>query len=155
MVDHSMCLTPIHRHAALKIYLNGNLLNLSERKYTDQSSEVHFHPTVKVNPNDLPGIPFGDMVHIHKDNLTIRDFLNTLDLDNYTLKTLQNDKYLKVYVNGEVHAEGLDYIMHDKDRILVTNTGQDKYDEIAKQIESVTSYAIMGKEKNPSLFGGC
>ncbi|GEM_PF-1353506 len=45
--------------------------------------------------------------------------------------------------------------MHDKDRILVTNTGQDKYDEIAKQIESVTSYAIMGKEKNPSLFGGC
>ena len=60
-----------------------------------------------------------------------------------------------MYVNGEVHAEGLAYIMHDKDRILVSDTGQDKYGEIAKQIESVTSYAIMGKEKNPSLFGGC
>lgn len=155
MVDHSMCLTPIHTHADLKIYLNGNLLNLTERKYMDQSREVHFHPTVKVYPNDIPGIPFGDMVHIHKENVTVGDFLNTLDLDNATLNVLQDNKYLKVYVNSKVHPAGLDYIMHDKDRILVTNTASGNSDEIAKQAESVTSYAVIGKEKNPSLFGWC
>jgi len=85
-----LCAQLQYTHADLYIYLNGNLLNLTERKYMDQSPEVHFHPTVKVNPNDIPRIPFGDMVHIHKDNLTIRDFLNTLDLNNHTLKILQN-----------------------------------------------------------------
>jgi peroxiredoxin len=155
MVDHSMCFTPIHRHADLKIYLNGNLLNLSERKYMDQSSEVHFHPTVKVKPNDIPGIPFGDMVHIHKDNVTIGDFLNTLDLDNVTIKALHDIKTSKVYVNSNALPKGLDYIMHDKDRILVSNTPSGNPDEIAKQMQFVTSYGIIGEEKNPSLFGGC
>ncbi|MGI0011717.1 MAG: peroxiredoxin family protein, partial [Nitrosopumilaceae archaeon] len=53
-VDHSMCLTPIHNRADFKIYLNGDSLNLAQRKYMDQSMDIHFHPTVKVNPDDVP-----------------------------------------------------------------------------------------------------
>ncbi len=158
MNDHSMCSTPIHNHADLKVYLNGVPLNLAQRKYMDQSADVHFHPTVKIHPNDIPGVPFADMVHIHKENITIGDFLNTLDLDANTTKILNDDKQiLKVYVNGVLDKKGLDYIMKDKDRILVsydTNKGENKND-IAKQIESVTSYATIGKDKNPSFFGGC
>lgn len=154
MVDHSMCLTPIHNHADFKVYLNGNPLDLSQRKYMDQDRDVHFHPTVKVNPDDIPGIPFADMVHIHKENLTVRDFLNTLDFDTDTLKMLNDEQKLKVYANGELRQEGLDYVMHDKDRILVSY-GSETESQIAKQIESVTNYATMGRDKNPSLFGGC
>ncbi|MGI0044883.1 MAG: peroxiredoxin family protein, partial [Nitrososphaeraceae archaeon] len=79
MVDHSMCITSIHKHADFKLYLGANQLNLSQRKFMDQSTDVHFHPTVKINPRDIPGIPVGDIVHIHKQNVTIKDFLNTLD----------------------------------------------------------------------------
>lgn len=160
MIDHSMCLTPIHKHADFKVYLNGNPLNLTQRKYMDQSSDVHFHPTVKVNPDDVPGIPFADMVHMHKENMTISDLLNTLDFDNATSKMLSgNSGMLMAYANGELKPEGLDYVMQDKDRILVSyyddTSGIIKDDEIAKQIDSVTNYAIMGKDKNLSLFGGC
>lgn len=160
MVDHSMCLTPIHNHADFKVYLNGNPLNLTQRNYMDQSSDVHFHPTVKVNPDDVPGIPFADMVHMHKENITISDLLDTLDFDDATSKMLSgNSGMLMVYANGELKPEGLDYVMQDKDRILVSyyddTSGIIKDEEIAKQIESVTNYAIMGKDKNPSLFGGC
>lgn len=154
MQDHSMCLTPIHEHADFKVYLNGNPLNLAERKYMDQDRVVHFHTTVKVNPDDVPGIPFADMVHIHDENITINDFLNTLELGNDTFKMLADKQLTKVYVNGDLRPEGLDYVMQDKDRILVTS-GNVNESEIAKEIESVTDYATMGKDKNPSLFGGC
>ncbi|MGI0015300.1 MAG: hypothetical protein ACREBU_17935, partial [Nitrososphaera sp.] len=100
-------------------------------------------------------------VHIHKENVTISDFLNTLDLGNDTLKMLEDKQLTKVYVNGNLQPGGLDYIMHDKDRILVSsydssNSGNNVAEnEIAKQIESVSNYATMGKDKNPSVFGGC
>ena len=153
--DHSMCLTPIHGHADFKIYLDGNFVNLTQRKYMDQSAEVHFHPTVKVNPNDIPGIPFGDIVHIHQNNISIGYFLNTLDFDSAILNNLQDKNSLKVYIDGKINPADLNYFMQDKDRILVTNEASENAGEIAKQIESVTSYAVIGKEKNPSLFGGC
>lgn len=157
--DHSMCLTPMHKHADFKVYLDGLPLDLAQRKYMDQASDVHFHPTVKVNPDDIPGVPFADIVHIHRENVTVLEFLTTLDLDNdATSKILVTDQKLKVYVNGDLRSEGLNYLMQDKDRILLSfnevndNTTQD---EISRQINSVTEYALEGKEKNPSLFGGC
>jgi peroxiredoxin len=156
-IDHSMCVTPTHRHADFKIYLDGVPLNMSQRKFMDQTAEVHFHPTVKVNPNDVPGVPFGDMVHIHKENVTIKDFLNTLDFDTNTLgKLSRNNETLRVYVNGTNQEMGLNYTMNDKDRILVSHISDEITEkDILTQIESVTSYAVMGKDRNPSLFGGC
>lgn len=157
-MDHSMCITPIHKHADLKVYLDNVLLNMSQRKFMDQNAEVHFHPTVKVNPNDVPGVPFGDMVHIHKENVTIKDFFNTLDLDtNNTLgKLIGNNGMMRVYVNEAYQEMGLNYVMNDQDRVLVTQiTDGITEKDILTQIESVTSYAVMGKDANPSIFGGC
>ena len=163
----SMCLTPIHNHLDLKIYLNNIPLNLSQRNYMDPPPIVHFHPTVKVEPNDLPGIPVGDILHLHKGNVTIHDFLKTIDLDNKTKELLvdnSNDTNkptsISVYVNGDLQKEGLDYFMQNKDRILLSIYNIDKNKkqfthEIEKQIESVTNYAGLGKDKNPQLFGGC
>jgi hypothetical protein len=72
------------------------------------------------------------------------------------LKTKGGNIFVYVVdINGDIRLEGLDYVMHDKDRILVTNTPVENTAEIAKQITSVSSYAIIGIEKNPSLFGGC
>jgi len=58
---------------------------------------------------------------------------------------------------------GLDYVMHDKDRILVSyyagKNGSVNYTEpqgeLGKEMKSVTYYATLGKNMNPSLFGGC
>jgi hypothetical protein len=72
------------------------------------------------------------------------------------LKTKGGNIFVYVVdINGDIRLEGLDYVMHDKDRILVTNTPVENTAEIAKQITSVSSYAMIGIEKNPSLFGGC
>lgn len=147
--DHSMCLTPIHNHVDFKMYLNGAQLNFSQNNYMDQSNVVHFHKTVKANPDDVAGLPNGDMIHIHREDVTLREFLKTLDL----AFNVDNMTGLKVYVNGNMKTEGLDYVMKDKDRILVTDDSNEA--NIRTQIDSVTDYALQGKEKNPSLFGGC
>lgn len=149
MQDHSMCLTPIHNHVDFKMYLGGTMLNFSQNNYMDQSNEVHFHKTVKAKPDDVAGIPNGLIIHVHKENVTIGNFLKTLDLPFDTDGILN----LKVMVNGAVQPSGLNYIMKDKDRLLVTDSSNDS--QIKSQVESVTDYAIQGKEKNPSLFGGC
>lgn len=149
MVDHTMCLTPIHNHVDFKMYIGGNILNFSQNNYMDQSNEAHFHKTTKVEPDDVAGLPNGLLIHVHKENIIIGDFLKTLDLP-FNLDTIQN---LKVYVNGNLQRSGLEYVMKDKDRILVTDSTDDQ--QIKQQIDSVTDYAIKGKEKNPSLFGGC
>lgn len=149
MQDHSMCLTPIHFHADFKMYLGGVMLNFSQNNYMDQSNEFHFHKTVKVKPDDVPNVPNGLLIHIHREGITLIEFLKTLDMP-FDAAAIEN---LKVYVNGNIQKSGLDYVMEDKDRILITNSIDDA--QIKAQVGSVTDYALQGKEKNPSLFGGC
>lgn len=148
MEDHTMCLTPIHNHVDFKMYLGGSMLNFSQNNYMDQSNIIHFHKTVKVRSDDIPGIPNGVIIHIHKENLTVSDFLKTLDLP-FNIDGMQ----LKVYANGVMQSAGLNYVLKDKDRLLVTDSTNET--QIKSQMDSVTDYAIQGKEKNPSLFGGC
>jgi len=163
MAMNKMCSTPIHYHADIKFYINGTQLNLAQRKYMDQAPDVHFHTTVKVKPNDIPGIPFADMVHIHAQNLTINHLLKTLDLNQTVLKALDNQQMTKVYVNGVLNQAGLDYAMHDKERILVSYyagkggsvNNPEPQGELGKEMKSVTYYATLGKNANPSFFGGC
>ena len=163
MAMNKMCSTPIHYHSDIKFYINGTLLNLTQRKYMDQAPDVHFHTTVKIKPNDIPGDPFADMVHIHAQNVTINNLLKTLDLNQTVLKALDNKQMTKVNVNGVLNKVGLDYVMHDKDRILVSyyagKNGSVNYTEpqgeLGKEMKSVTYYATLGKNMNPSLFGGC
>lgn len=149
MQDHSMCLTPIHNHADFKMYLGGVMLNFSQNNYMDQSNEVHFHKTVKVKPDDIPNVPNGLLIHIHREGMLFREFLKTLDMP-FDVAAIEN---LKVYVNGNIQESGLDYTLQDKDRILITSNTEDS--AIKAQVDSVTDYALQGKEKNPSLFGGC
>ena len=149
MQDHSMCLTPIHNHADFKMYLNGAGFNFSQNNHMDQSNIIHFHKTVKVAQNDIPNIPNGLIIHVHKEGATLKEFLKTLDMP-FDIDKMQG---LKVYANGNLEPSGLNYIIKDKDRILLTNSMDNA--EINSQIDYVTDYAVQGKDKNPSLFGGC
>ncbi len=147
--DHSMCLTPIHNHVDFKMYVGGNAINFSERNHMDQSNIIHFHPTVKIKPDDIPNVPVGDLIHLHKDGATLGEFLQTLDF----LFDIDTMKGLKVYANGSIQSAGLNYVLKDKERILLTDSTDATL--IQSQIDSVTDYALQGKEKNISLFGGC
>lgn len=149
MEDHSMCLTPIHNHVDFKMYVGGAALNFSQNNYMDQSNEVHFHKTVKVKPEDVSGTPNGLLIHVHRESITVGSFLKTLDLP-FNVDSMQS---LKVYTDGILQPAGLNYVLKDKDRVLVTD-GSDG-SQIESQMNSVTDYALQGKEKNPSLFGGC
>lgn len=152
--DHAMCRTPIHYHTDFKLYINGVAFNFSQRNFMDQSSEVHFHPTVKVKPDEIPGIPIGDIIHVHKEEMTLRKFFETLDVDAPTRAIVDDKNTLQVYVDSQLKSEGLEYVLKDKERVLVTN-GPQPGSTIAQQMESVTNHAVLGKEKNPSLLGGC
>lgn len=153
-VDHSMCITPIHKHVNFKLYLNDRIFNLSQRQYMDQHMDAHFHPTVKVKPGDTPGIPFADVVHVHKDNLTLRFFLTTLDFDDNTRALLDDAQNLHVYANGTLQPAGVDYAPNDWESVLVTH-GNLSGEQINRQLGSVTAYLPEDKQRHPELFGGC
>lgn len=153
-VDHTMCQTPIHYHSNFKLYFNDRLFNLSQRDYMDQHMDAHFHPTVKVKPEDTPGIPVSEIVHVHKPNLTLQFFLSTLDFDDNTRGLLADPTNLRVYVNGTLRSEGLNATFEEASRILVTYGNLTK-DQVDRQQASVTSYTTQDKEKYPHLFGGC
>lgn len=153
-IDHSMCITPIHRHANLRVYVNGTMVDFAKREHMDQSAEFHFHPTVKVDEDDEPGVPVGDFFHIHRDNVTLRDFFATLDLPPEVSAAFDDEAQLQVYVNETLVDLGLDHAPLDGDRVLVT-TGPTTDTPIQNQLGSVTRYTSDDEDRYPSLFGGC
>ncbi|MBI3033728.1 hypothetical protein HYY72_01065 [Candidatus Woesearchaeota archaeon] len=110
-----------HAHSDIKVYMNGSLLDLSDARYFVRSKFVHVE-------NDGPG-KSGNLVHVHAKGINVGFFLESLGIGN---------KDFKVYVNGVLQQEGLNYKFNNKDRILVT-ASEDKT-EIAKQIDSLTGF---------------
>ena len=125
-----------HIHSDIKIYINGNAIDFSERKYQIASSYIHFEDGI------------GDVVHIHATGLTLGHLFRSLGMDlnsncivyggkNYC--TVDNNK-LRFYVNGVQNNEFNNYIFHDLDKILVSY-GNENISEIQNQVNSVTNLA--------------
>ena len=125
-----------HLHADVKVYINGQAIDFSQKKYQLTTSFIHFEEGV------------GDVIHTHATGLTLghlfkslgRDFNdNCIVLDSQS-NCNSDDKTLKFYVNGAKSNEFDNRVIKDLDKYLISY-GNDSEAEIQKQLSSVTNLA--------------
>ncbi|MEK6946747.1 MAG: hypothetical protein AABX32_04010 [Nanoarchaeota archaeon] len=129
-------LSSTHIHADIKVYINGQSIDFSQKKYQLTTSYIHFEDGI------------GDVAHIHATGLTMGHLFKSLNGDfNNNCLTLESqtncndgNKRLKFYVNGKQNNEFGYYVMQDLDKILVSY-GAENESEIQKQIGSITNLA--------------
>jgi len=125
-----------HLHSDVKVYINGQAIDFSQRKYQLASSFIHFEEGI------------GDVIHTHATGLTIGHMFKSLSMDFnnnciiFESKSYcdENDKKLKFYVNGQPNKEFDNYIIKDLNKILVSY-GNENESEIQKQLDSITNLA--------------
>ncbi len=125
-----------HLHADVKVYINGQSIDFSQKKYQLASRFIHFEEGI------------GDVVHTHATGLTIGHLFKSLggDINNNCLvidsqsHCNENNKKLKFYVNGQPNNEFDNYIIKNLDKYLISYGNEDEA-EIQKQLNSVTNLA--------------
>lgn len=119
-----------HIHANFKVYIDDNIIDFSILIYQLRSKSVHVEDEI------------GDVIHVHKEGITIGDFFKTLDIKfNNTCIIIPmedpycntNDKKLSFYVNNIENDEFENYEIKDLDKILISYGKGD----IKKQLESI------------------
>jgi len=129
-------LNSAHLHADVKVYINGNALDFSQRKYQLASSFIHFEEGI------------GDVIHTHATGLTVGHMLKSLGMDfnnnclivegkNYCN---EDNKKLKFYANGQLNNQFDNYIIRNLDKILVSY-GDEGEAGTQKQLSSITNLA--------------
>ena len=129
-------LNSAHIHADVKVYINGQAIDFSQRKYQLQNSFIHFEENI------------GDVVHTHATSLTLGHLFKSIKIDfnqncivvegqNYCN---ENDKKLKFYVNGQLNNEFDNKIIRDLDKYLISYGNENEAD-IQKQLSSITNLA--------------
>jgi len=142
----------VHEHADFKLYLNGVEHNFFQERYMLSKNKtisnfIHLH--------DMNG----DIIHKHVKGIKLGFFFNTLKmkfnstcfvLDNEVSYCNENDKTIKLYVNGIRNYKYENYEFRDLDKILITYSNEtDKV--IKEQINSVTNKSCIYSEKCPEL----
>lgn len=124
-----------HEHATLFIFVNDALLGFSADTYMGHSGEVHFH--------DNNGIT----IHKHTTGITVPLFLATLGIKMTqnclvldTAETFCNDeeKKLRLIVNGSEVQDFISYEISDEDKILV-NFGSDSDTDLGFKVNNTPS----------------
>lgn len=128
-----------HEHAVLVIFLEGKPMEVFHQpKYQLVDDRVHFE--------DGDGFT----VHTHARSVTLRYFFETLKmrfsyeslvLDDGRSFVPQDNKTLKLYVNRLVNTQYENYVIKDRDRILIS-FGNDDQTEIARQLDYVDQKAV-------------
>ena len=90
----------VHTHFNLAVYLNGSRFDFSLTKYQETNEFIHFHDGK------------GDLVHIHKANVTLGELFNSLGM---------SFAGAKMYVNGKENSMFMEYAPQDLDQILITD----------------------------------
>lgn len=125
-----------HKHADVKVYINGQSIDFSQRKYQITTSFIHFEEGI------------GDVVHTHATGLTVGHLFKSvgMDFNNNCIIFEENNycndgnKELKFYVNGQPNNGYATYVIKDLDKILVSY-GSENEAEIQKQMSFITNLA--------------
>jgi len=134
-----------HIHADVKVYINGQSINFSQKKYQVTTSYIHFEDGL------------GGVVHMHATGMNIGHLFNSLDGNfNDNCLNIEGQSYctdgsikLKFYVNGKANNEFDNYVFEDLDKILVSY-GSENDSELQKQLNSITNQALKFSGKDSS-----
>lgn len=125
-----------HIHADIKVYINGNQIDFSQKKYQLKARFIHFEEGI------------GDVVHIHATGMTPGHLFRSLGMDfsNNCIvaegKSYCNDadKTLKFYANGQANKDFDNRQIKDLDKYLISYGNEDQA-QLQKQLDSVTNLA--------------
>mgnify|MGYP001570746124 CR=1 FL=1 len=125
-----------HLHADVKVYLNGQAIDFSQKKYQLTTSFMHFEEGI------------GDVMHTHATGLTVGHMFKSVGMEfNSNCIVVdkksycgENDKKLRFYVNGQPSDEFDNRIIQDLDKYLISY-GNEGEEEVQKQLDSVTNLA--------------
>ena len=125
-----------HLHADVKVYINGNSIDFSQKKYQLAARYIHFEEGV------------GDVIHTHATGLTMGHMFSSLGVDfNSNCIEFESQDYcnggskkLRFYVNGQQNNQFDNYLIKDLDKILLSY-GSESEAEIQKQLGSITNLA--------------
>jgi len=138
----------LHLHADIKIFINGKELVIYRPENFEKNKFVHFHETTD------PSKPNENVIHIHAKGITLKQFLNTLNIKlNNNCLTVDNINYcnneenqLKVYVNNKKLDDYENYVIKDLDRILISY-GPDDKNRINEELNKVGNYSKLHSSK--------
>jgi len=139
-----------HIHTDWKIYIDGKLLDLSdkshmERMQTNQPVSSFMH----VDSGAPAPEKTGDVVHMHAEGVPLWIFFESIGMkfdkkcfimDDGKGYCNDNKNKLKFYVNGKESSEFENYVFKDLDKILISY-GNENQEEIISQLDSITDFA--------------
>ncbi len=137
-----------HIHADFKIYVNGQVLNLSDkdhmgrmRKSLSVSSFIHVDSGAPAPERT------GDVLHMHATGVPLWILFESVGwkFNKDCLILDGNEKYcnddkniLKFYINGKPNNEWENYVFKDLDKILISYGSET---DLASQLSSITNFA--------------
>src|SRR3989338_5565935 len=142
---------PNHTHADFAIYIEGEKMDFTDPKYmsglstddtTHDEEEEYHHPYLHLHDE------IGHVIHSHKPELMIGDFLKSigfamteqcLTLDTKVMICPEEAKHWEMYVNGGELPFDPTYVFTDMDKILLTY-GSDA-EEVKRELQEMTDDA--------------
>lgn len=131
--------TDYHVHADFLIYINDELIDLSDDMFMTTGSQ-NLHGDAHLHDNN------GDVKHIHAEGITFVEFLESLQmtLENDCIELFDERRFcsdetseLQLFVNDEPYqADVTEYVPVDNDRILVYY-GSPESENLSSYLESV------------------
>ncbi|QMU55260.1 MAG: hypothetical protein GKS07_10410 [Nitrosopumilus sp.] len=129
----------VHEHASILVKIFGDKFDFSRSDYQVKNPWIHFEGRD------------GDTIHIHATNVKLGFLFNSIGIglddqcydfpDNRKFCT-NDDHSLKFHINGEKIESIADYIITNKDRILISYGSEDA-EIIADYINELDSQEIM------------
>ncbi len=139
-----------HIHVNFKVYLEGKPIDFSLAKY-QSTDTAPLNPYVHLHDGN------GDVIHFHKQGVTLGDFFSSLGMtftstcfdpsmgQNYCNS---GDATLKMFVNGKPNTQYGAYVPQDLDRILIS-FGSESAAQLESQMNSVADTACIYSLKCP------
>lgn len=125
-----------HQHADIKVYINGQSIDFSQKRYQLAARFIHFEEGI------------GDVIHTHATGLALGHLFKSLGMDfNNNCIVFERQSYcsnggktLKFYVNRQPNKEFGNYVVRELDKILISYGIEDEA-ELQNQLNSVTNLA--------------
>ncbi len=138
-----------HMHADFKIYVNGNVIDFSDKAHMERmKTDLPVSSFIHVDSGSSSHEKTGDVLHMHATGVPLWIFFESVGMkfekDCFTVDTGERycnngEKSLKFYVNGKENNEFRGYVFNDNDKILISYGNQDE--DVSSQLNSITDYA--------------
>ncbi len=139
-----------HIHADFKVYVNGQVLDFSDKDHMDRMRKnLSVSSFIHVDSGSPAPEKTGDILHMHATNVPLWLFFksigmklekDSLTLDNGQVLKSGDGNTLKFYLAGKKVDDLDSYVFQDLDKLLISY-GPENDPDIQRQLNSLTNFA--------------